>query len=341
MKEEIRPGDIVIVDQFIDRTKARAGVVLRRRRGRPRRLRRSGLQRPGGARRTRAAKRGRRARAPGRHLRGHRRADVLDARRVAALPQLGRRRHRHDQPARGQARARGGDLLRDHRAVDRLRLLARDRGGRHASRRWWRSSGRTWRWPSRSSRAAPSAFPTARTCACTRGRAARGHDRARRDSAGGARAARHSSWASTGAAKHERATDWSSSARWRSTRSRPTAPCTDDVLGGSASFFSTAASYFAPVKLVAVVGDDFPEAAPAVPRRARRRPRRARARAAARPSAGAGATPTTSAARTTLDTQLNVFADFKPQAARGVARRRVPLPRQHPSVAAARRARRR
>ena len=33
----------------------------------------------------------------------------------------------------------------------------------------------------------------------------------------------------------------------------------DDVLGGSASFFSTAASYFTPVKLVAVVGDDMPE----------------------------------------------------------------------------------
>ena len=32
----------------------------------------------------------------------------------------------------------------------------------------------------------------------------------------------------------------------------------DDVLGGSASFFSTAASYFTPVKLVAVVGEDMP-----------------------------------------------------------------------------------
>ena len=31
-----------------------------------------------------------------------------------------------------------------------------------------------------------------------------------------------------------------------------------DVLGGSASFFSLAASYFAPVKLVAIVGTDFP-----------------------------------------------------------------------------------
>ncbi len=34
----------------------------------------------------------------------------------------------------------------------------------------------------------------------------------------------------------------------------------DDVLGGSATFFSYAASFFAPVRLVAVVGADFPQA---------------------------------------------------------------------------------
>lgn len=33
----------------------------------------------------------------------------------------------------------------------------------------------------------------------------------------------------------------------------------DDVLGGSATYFSTAASYFSDVKLVAVVGEDFPQ----------------------------------------------------------------------------------
>src|SRR5687768_12685315 len=35
----------------------------------------------------------------------------------------------------------------------------------------------------------------------------------------------------------------------------------EKVLGGSASFFSVAASFFAPVNLVAVVGDDFSEKA--------------------------------------------------------------------------------
>jgi sugar/nucleoside kinase (ribokinase family) len=33
----------------------------------------------------------------------------------------------------------------------------------------------------------------------------------------------------------------------------------EEVLGGSATFFSTSASFFSPVKLVAVVGEDFPE----------------------------------------------------------------------------------
>src|SRR5438046_2457826 len=34
----------------------------------------------------------------------------------------------------------------------------------------------------------------------------------------------------------------------------------EEVLGGSATYFAVAASFFAPVSLVAVVGDDFPEA---------------------------------------------------------------------------------
>jgi len=33
----------------------------------------------------------------------------------------------------------------------------------------------------------------------------------------------------------------------------------EEVLGGSGTYFSTAASFFADVKLVAVVGEDFPE----------------------------------------------------------------------------------
>src|SRR5262252_655033 len=38
----------------------------------------------------------------------------------------------------------------------------------------------------------------------------------------------------------------------------------DEILGGSATYFSVSASYFAPVRVVAVVGDDFGEAQMAV-----------------------------------------------------------------------------
>src|SRR5205823_3675578 len=66
----------------------------------------------------------------------YRGAAVLDEGGVADLPGLGRGRDRHDEHARGEACPRGGALLRDARARDRLRRLARDaragvgRGGR-------------------------------------------------------------------------------------------------------------------------------------------------------------------------------------------------------------------
>ena len=86
----------------------------------------------------------------------------------------------------------------------------------------------------------------------------------------------------------------------------------DDVLGGSASFFATAASYFAPVKLVAVVGEDMPEqhlsflAARGVDLAGLERASGKTFRWKGRYSSDLGS-------RTTLDTQLNVFADFKPR----------------------------
>jgi hypothetical protein len=45
---------------------------------------------------------------------------------------------------------------------------------------------------------------------------------------------------------------------WRSTASRRRSAACDDALGGSATFFSAAASLFCPVQLVGVVGHDFP-----------------------------------------------------------------------------------
>ena len=86
----------------------------------------------------------------------------------------------------------------------------------------------------------------------------------------------------------------------------------DDVLGGSASFFSTAASYFAPVKLVAVVGDDMPEQHLAF-LGARGVDLTGLERARGKTFRWKGRYSDDLASRTTLDTQLNVFAEFKPK----------------------------
>jgi sugar/nucleoside kinase (ribokinase family) len=85
----------------------------------------------------------------------------------------------------------------------------------------------------------------------------------------------------------------------------------EQVLGGSASFFSTAASYFTPVKLVAVIGDDFPEKElQFFGKRGISLEGLTRARGKTFHWSGRYADDLGS--RTTLDTQLNVFADFKP-----------------------------
>jgi sugar/nucleoside kinase (ribokinase family) len=86
----------------------------------------------------------------------------------------------------------------------------------------------------------------------------------------------------------------------------------DDVLGGSASFFSTAASYFAPVKLVAVVGEDMPEQHLKF-LGARGVDLAGLERAKGKTFRWKGRYSQDLASRTTLDTQLNVFADFSPK----------------------------
>jgi sugar/nucleoside kinase (ribokinase family) len=91
----------------------------------------------------------------------------------------------------------------------------------------------------------------------------------------------------------------------------PTESATE-VLGGSASFSSLAASKLAPVQLVAVVGEDFPphyhrmfEAHPIDLEGLQVKP--------GRTFRWSGAyTGTRLESRVTLDTQLNVFADFHP-----------------------------
>ncbi len=109
-----------------------------------------------------------------------------------------------------------------------------------------------------------------------------------------------------------------------------------EALGGSASYFSVAASHFAPVRMVAVVGDDFPA--------------EHRALFAQRDIDTAGLE--TAPGRTfrwrgeysaelghahTLETQLNVFSSFQPKLERRAPPHALRVPRQHrPGTAAAR-----
>ena len=86
----------------------------------------------------------------------------------------------------------------------------------------------------------------------------------------------------------------------------------DDVLGGSASFFSTAASYFAPVKLVAVVGEDMPEEHLKF-LGARGVDLGGLERKPGKTFRWKGRYSDDLSSRESLDTQLNVFADFKPK----------------------------
>ncbi len=86
----------------------------------------------------------------------------------------------------------------------------------------------------------------------------------------------------------------------------------DDVLGGSASFFSVAASYFTAPRLVAVVGEDFPDAHVAM-LRDRGVDLGGLEKVTGKTFRWAGRYSSDLGARTTLDTQLNVFAGFKPK----------------------------
>jgi len=85
-----------------------------------------------------------------------------------------------------------------------------------------------------------------------------------------------------------------------------------DVLGGAASYFSLAASFLAPVRLVAVVGTDFPDAHTALLEQ-HHVDLAGLERVAGRTFRWSGVYARDFSTRTTLDTQLNVFQDFRPK----------------------------
>ena len=86
-----------------------------------------------------------------------------------------------------------------------------------------------------------------------------------------------------------------------------------DALGGSATYFSVSGSYFAPVVMVAVVGDDFTSASMDL-LKAHRVDLTGLKTAPGKTFRWAGVYGREDVnSRETLDTQLNVFADFAPQ----------------------------
>jgi sugar/nucleoside kinase (ribokinase family) len=86
----------------------------------------------------------------------------------------------------------------------------------------------------------------------------------------------------------------------------------DRMLGGAATYFAVAASFFAPVRLVAVVGEDFTKKDHAI-FVGRRIDTGGLQRAPGRTFFWSGRYSRDMNERETLDTQLNVFADFDPK----------------------------
>jgi sugar/nucleoside kinase (ribokinase family) len=85
----------------------------------------------------------------------------------------------------------------------------------------------------------------------------------------------------------------------------------DRTVGGAASYFALAASYFAPVRVVAIVGDDFTEKERAI-FRGRKIDLSGVEQARGKSFFWAGRYSQNMNERTTLATELNVFADFQP-----------------------------
>ena len=86
----------------------------------------------------------------------------------------------------------------------------------------------------------------------------------------------------------------------------------DRTLGGAATYFALSASFFTPVNLVAVVGDDFTDAEERLLRR-HKVDLEGLERASGRSFFWAGRYSENLNERVTLATELNVFADFKPR----------------------------
>ena len=111
------------------------------------------------------------------------------------------------------------------------------------------------------------------------------------------------------------------------------------ILGGAATHFSLAASYFTDVRVIAVVGEDFgPEHEAVFAKRGI--DTRGIERAKGLSFHWTGAYAGTLAEAQTLGTDLNVFERFEPKIPDDVQRQRISLPRKYRSCVAGTSARR-
>ena len=113
----------------------------------------------------------------------------------------------------------------------------------------------------------------------------------------------------------------------------------DRLLGGAAVHFSLASSFLAETRVVGPVGDDFGEAEYAVLHNRGVITDDVEHVPGGKTFFWAGRYERDVNIRHTLQTDLNVFEHFEPKLSRGLARRRRPVPRQHPARPAARGAR--
>ena len=109
-------------------------------------------------------------------------------------------------------------------------------------------------------------------------------------------------------------------------------------LGGAATYFSLAASFFTDVRVIAVVGEDFGPAEQAV-FNARKIDTRGIERAAGKSFFWEGSYLDNLNEAKTHNTELNVFGAFEPKIPAAYQRLAVSLPRQHRSRPSAPRAR--
>ena len=107
----------------------------------------------------------------------------------------------------------------------------------------------------------------------------------------------------------------------------------DRMLGGAATYFAVAASFFTHVNLVGIVGTDFTEKDESI-FKGRRVDTQGLERAEGKTFFWAGKYSENMNERTTLATELNVFAEFKPKVAGGVPVLDAYFPGEHRSDAA-------